>query len=136
MFHVPNRGYQIRQRSFGDTVNTASRMESTGLPGKIQISQATAERLQERDKGHWLVPRPDKIQAKGKGEMQTYFVNLNEGSATTKLSTTSGDDLTDPMLAEDVGENLGAIVEEAEELKLERQLTNYMCKKERRVPSI
>lgn len=40
---------------FGDTVNTASRMESSGQPNRVQISIVTAEKL--KDKGYTIVPR-------------------------------------------------------------------------------
>ncbi|GIM05972.1 hypothetical protein Vretimale_10384, partial [Volvox reticuliferus] len=53
---------------FGDTVNTASRMESTGSPGCIHVSQSTYELL--RDEA-W-VPTGG-IEVKGKGLMQTYL---------------------------------------------------------------
>jgi hypothetical protein len=49
-------------------------MESNGLVGKIQVSQATADLLVEHKKGSWLKPREEKVEAKGKGLMQTYFV--------------------------------------------------------------
>ena len=56
---------------WGDTVNTASRMESHSLPGRIQISAATRDLLGERfnfeDRGI--------IEVKGKGLMQTFFLN-------------------------------------------------------------
>lgn len=49
-------------------------MESTGAVGRIQVSQETADELRSKGKQHWLRPREDKIVAKGKGEMQTYWL--------------------------------------------------------------
>jgi 3'5'-cyclic nucleotide phosphodiesterase/Adenylate and Guanylate cyclase catalytic domain len=63
-----------------DTVNTASRMESNGLPGRIQVSQQTAYHLISAGKGSWLTPRADVIEAKGKGKMITYWVFLKPGN--------------------------------------------------------
>ncbi|XP_070560413.1 uncharacterized protein [Ptychodera flava] len=57
---------------FGDTVNTASRMESNCLPGKIQISQQTGRCLTELG-GFVVVPR-GQILVKGKGKMMTYWL--------------------------------------------------------------
>ena len=57
-------------------MNTASRMESTGQRGKIQISQETADLLIAAGKISWITPREDRVVAKGKGEMQTYWVNV------------------------------------------------------------
>jgi adenylate cyclase len=58
---------------WGDTVNTASRMEASGVPGKVNISQATYEQLKE-DPAFSLISR-GKIHVKGKGEMEMYFVS-------------------------------------------------------------
>ena len=55
---------------WGDAVNTASRMESHGIAGSIQVSTSTYERL--RDK--YLFQERGKIQVKGKGEMMTYLL--------------------------------------------------------------
>jgi len=66
-----------------DTVNTASRMESTGTPRKIQVSQSTADALIMGGKGHWLIPRREKVFAKGKGDVQTYFLEMKEQIETT-----------------------------------------------------
>ena len=56
---------------WGDTVNTASRMESHSLPGRIQISAATRQALGDRFN---FEPRGT-ITVKGKGTMETYFLN-------------------------------------------------------------
>jgi class 3 adenylate cyclase/CheY-like chemotaxis protein len=55
---------------WGDTVNTASRMESHGLPGQIQVSAATYKRLR---KTHYFTAR-GLVDVKGKGAMRTYLL--------------------------------------------------------------
>ena len=55
---------------WGDTVNTASRMESHAPPGTIQVTTRTCDRLQER---YELRPR-DTIEVKGKGPMNPYLL--------------------------------------------------------------
>ncbi len=57
---------------WGDTVNTASRMESSGEVGKVNISQTTYELINESP--NLVFENRGEIQAKGKGEMQMYFV--------------------------------------------------------------
>jgi adenylate cyclase len=55
---------------WGDAVNTASRMESQGTPGEIQITRATYELL----KGEFVCRRRGTIPIKGKGEMETWYL--------------------------------------------------------------
>ena len=45
-------------------------MESTGAKNKIHISKDTADRLIEAGRSHWVVAREEKVQAKGKGELE------------------------------------------------------------------
>ncbi|XP_048730387.2 uncharacterized protein LOC125647658 [Ostrea edulis] len=60
---------------FGDTVNTASRMESTGEGGRIQISSTTCEIISQYNTFQ-CTPR-GKMEIKGKGEMMTYWLDTS-----------------------------------------------------------
>jgi guanylate cyclase len=55
---------------WGDTVNTASRMESHARPGEIQVTERTYERLRAAFE---LDPR-EALEVKGKGVMRTYLL--------------------------------------------------------------
>jgi len=55
---------------WGDTVNTASRMESSGVPGRVHVSEATYVHLRD---GYDFEP-PRTIDIKGKGLMSTYIL--------------------------------------------------------------
>ena len=72
------RGLKSRFELFGDTINTASRMESTGVKDKIQVSEETADELRMKGYESWLRPREDHVLAKGKGYMQTYWLEINK----------------------------------------------------------
>jgi adenylate cyclase len=56
---------------WGDTVNTASRMESSGVPGEVNISGSTYELV----KDHFICTYRGKIPAKNKGEIDMYFAS-------------------------------------------------------------
>jgi len=55
---------------WGDTVNTASRMESHGIAGEIQVSEVTYEKL----KDDYVFQKRGSIEVKGKGAMMTYLL--------------------------------------------------------------
>jgi guanylate cyclase len=55
---------------WGDAVNTASRMESQGTTGEIQITRATYELLRD----DFVCKRRGTIEVKGKGEMETWYL--------------------------------------------------------------
>jgi len=55
---------------WGDTVNVASRMESSGMPGKIQVAEATYQLL----KHEYQFSERGIIPIKGKGDMMTYWL--------------------------------------------------------------
>jgi adenylate cyclase len=62
---------------WGDTVNVASRMESSGQPGRIHISEQTAEQLQ----GRFLLEDRGFVECKGLGAVKTFFLNGPVGQA-------------------------------------------------------
>jgi len=70
-------------------MNTASRIESTGLSGRIHISHETAELLESAGKGHWVSKRSTKVLAKGKGSLQTFWLSIADRNGDAK--TTASD---------------------------------------------
>jgi class 3 adenylate cyclase len=55
---------------WGDTVNTASRLESHGEPGRIQVTAETARRLEHA----YRLERRGTVELKGKGPTETFFL--------------------------------------------------------------
>jgi class 3 adenylate cyclase len=72
---------------WGDTVNIASRMESTGIPGVIQVSRSVYEQLKEEYSFEARGP----IEVKGKGLVETWLLQPNR-------APNSGHDLADDSL--------------------------------------
>mmetsp|Transcript_24964 Transcript_24964/g.58576 ORF Transcript_24964/g.58576 Transcript_24964/m.58576 type:complete len:1202 (+) Transcript_24964:64-3669(+) len=88
------RGQKSRFQLFGDTVNTAARMESTCKINKIQVSEVTADLLKSTRKSHWLQVRDEMVEVKGKGLMITYWVEpKGPSSSCTTASITKNSNL-------------------------------------------
>lgn len=73
---------------FGDTVNVANRMESSGLPERIHLSDDTYQRLLNREQ--YIFEDRGEIVIKGKGLMRTYFLL---GKKLTQLDSKSRQNL-------------------------------------------
>jgi adenylate cyclase len=73
---------------WGDAVNTASRMESQGTPGRIQVTRATCELLREEFE---LEPRGT-VPIKGKGDVETWYLvgPRPSGTAVGPVAAASG----------------------------------------------
>jgi class 3 adenylate cyclase len=85
------RGDKSRFQLFGDTVNTASKIESSGSRNRIHLSTETASLLEAAGKGHWLRKREDVIRTKVKGDMQTFWLEVKAPSiAPTGSSASDG----------------------------------------------
>jgi class 3 adenylate cyclase len=74
------RGTKARFQLFGDTVNTAARMESQGRPNMIHATLETVLQLREAGLDAWTSPRDEKIRVKGKGLLQTFWVDIGTQS--------------------------------------------------------
>ncbi|KAG7370730.1 PAS domain containing protein [Nitzschia inconspicua] len=126
------RGERARFQLFGDTVNTAARMESTGREGCIQLSETTAKLLRDAGKSQWITAREDKVIAKGKGVLQTYWLRVNNKTDDCEdtlrdASSSSGQDLLVPFVEESVSHQRNTKLERLVEWNVEI-LSNLLLK--------
>jgi hypothetical protein len=105
--------------NFSFTVNTTARMESTGARDRIHISPDTAQFLVDAGKSHWLVARDERVQAKGKGEMQTFWLEIKSqtGASTVASSAHSSSGFSDEeegpsLLGPNVHEELSKLLDD------------------------
>lgn len=68
---------------WGDTVNTASRMESHGIIGEIQITDSTYQQLRH----NYVIEKRGVIEVKGKGDMKTYLLKDRKISAAISVQS-------------------------------------------------
>lgn len=84
------RGSRARFQIFGDTVNTASRIENTGSPGRVHISKETAAIIIRMGKEKWVTPRADKVHIKGKTDTETFWLSLSRSGEDTETDPREG----------------------------------------------
>jgi len=83
------------------------RMEQCGSPNRIHISADTVEQLKAAGKEHWCTPRENRVAAKGKGELQTFWLEIASkgGGSSSGYSGTSGtSDDSDAIAHDTTGE--------------------------------
>lgn len=68
---------------WGDTVNVAARMESTGAEGRIQVPQALYERLNQ----DFVFEERGYVDVKGKGAMRTWYLVGRRGDGAPALES-------------------------------------------------
>lgn len=79
---------------FGDTVNFASRMESTSLKQRFQCTKATEKKLKS-EAPHFVTEPRGVMEVKGKGKVSTYFIESENPAAKTLSEEFPHDDISD-----------------------------------------
>lgn len=98
----------------GDTINTASRMESTARNGCTQISDTMYDLV--KDDAMFVFTKQNGIEVKGKGSMITYYVESQDGA------------LLDPKILADYKEQLAEKDRKLEKLQLEsKEMSDSMA---------
>jgi 3'5'-cyclic nucleotide phosphodiesterase len=100
---------------------------STGIKEKIQISSVTASILIAAGKSHWVTPREDEVNAKGKGILHTFWLRI-ESDSTRKVTTSSIQ--SDRTLQEETIVFVPAIDKASARLKVpkkDEKLVDWIC---------
>ena len=71
------RGEKSRFQLFGDTMSTASKMESSGRAGRAHLSKETADLLIVDGNQHWIEEAGDVVATTGRGEVATFWLKTN-----------------------------------------------------------
>lgn len=144
------RGDNARFQLFGDTMNTAARVESSGKPNRIHCSEETAELLKQSGKGHWAQLREgefvagivhvyestillinrfslslDKVVAKGKGELTTYWLQLKGDNAKSSHSAGTSESGASAADVAEVRQVAASILQPATDQAKEKRLVDW-----------
>jgi len=65
---------RARFQLFGDTVNTAARMEASSEGNRVHLTDSTARLISEAGHGRWMALREGTVNLKGKGTLQTFWL--------------------------------------------------------------
>jgi class 3 adenylate cyclase len=79
------RGDRARFQLFGDTMNTASRMKSTGQRSGIQMTKETCDLLKAAGKSKWIKQGENFVYVKGKGQMRMYFLEIQQSQRNSSV---------------------------------------------------
>lgn len=85
------RGEKSRFQLFGDTMNTAARIENTGEANRIHLSKETADLVVKAGKANWIESRGHVVTAKGKGKLLTYWLKRNASLSSSKKGSDTND---------------------------------------------
>lgn len=110
------RGERARFQLFGDTMNTASRIESLGQAGRIHVSSETAQLLIAAGRARWVKQRTDRVMAKGKGELVTYWLEVHGKEDSSSRSGSVEEPQPDLAQHSDVAESLSVLDEKTARL--------------------
>ena len=119
------RGEKCRFQLFGDTVNTASRIESTGESNMIHVSEDTANLLMAAGRSDWITPRDALVSAKGKGFMQTYWLTMKHRQCS---SVKSGGGRQGPYISDTVSES-SDVLSEASATSMDQNIRDQRTKR-------
>ena len=90
-------------------------MESTGKPGRIQISNTTATLLTAAGKTSWIKPREDVVLAKGKGVINTFWLNFLVSHHKETASTNSSVEVESVGALDEASESINKMVPDSQE---------------------